>query len=452
MTPLERISLLLRRDAHIDDALSEPAAIEAIVQERRTALRGVSPAEYATLVERSPEELARLCELIAVPETWLFRYPAAFELLLARLSARPGRPFRALSVACATGAEPMAIAATALAAGVPAAQVHVLGIEPNPEALARAKSGLLSRMAVRDGLPAWAKDHFQLVEEGAVASSAVRSCLQLEAGSAPAALETLQSDSFDAVFCRNLAIYLGTPARRAIGAQLARLLTPDGLLFLGHAEPPNIFGLGTRFVPAGDSGRGAFAHDWAAADCFERPAEPPLQREGGSEPAGARATGALHDMRAPRGSHAQRDRHAPHVGGAHAPLPRAASGRAAKEPAPLAGARPQATAAGRMRSNAPTGTLAHARAAADGGRLQEAAAIAEALHASGGRSPELLELLGTLCGAQGDHARAESFLRQVVYLAPRHAGALLQLASLAETRGDLALARRYRERAAKGDE
>ena len=39
MNPLERIGRRLRVDAHIDEALAAPAAIDAIVEERRRALR-----------------------------------------------------------------------------------------------------------------------------------------------------------------------------------------------------------------------------------------------------------------------------------------------------------------------------------------------------------------------------------------------------------------------------
>ena len=57
--------------------------------------------------------------------------------------------------------------------------------------------------------------------------------------------------------------------------------------------------------------------------------------------------------------------------------------------------------------------------------------------------------LGTVEAALGRPAEAEAWLRQAVYLAPSHPEALVQLALLAEARGDHGLATRYRMRAAR---
>ena len=91
-----------------------------------------------------------------------------------------------------------------------------------------------------------------------------------------------------------------------------------------------------------------------------------------------------------------------------------------------------------------------ARAAADAGDLRRAAEIAERIHSTGDRSLALMELLGAVHLGLGDSTRAESALRQIVYMDPQNVEALLHLAILAERRGDEALAQRYRLRAAKG--
>ena len=94
-------------------------------------------------------------------------------------------------------------------------------------------------------------------------------------------------------------------------------------------------------------------------------------------------------------------------------------------------------------------TLDDARAAADAGRLEDARIRANAVHAAGERSVELFHLLGTLEAALGRPAEAEGWLRQAVYLAPSHPEALVQLALLADARGEHELAARYRARAAR---
>ncbi|MFO0963359.1 MAG: CheR family methyltransferase [Phycisphaerales bacterium] len=420
MNPLERIGRRLRVDAHIDEALAAPAAIGAIVEERRRALRLTDVREYASLVERSHEELDRLRSQIAVPETWLFRYPASFDLLRARLLREGATRLRALSVGSATGAEACSIVATALAAGVPAEAVTVVGIDPNTCAVAQ--DGVLTSLAVRGGLPEWAQGDFAPCSEGVRVSPRVLARLELRTGAAPAALEPLEPGSFDAVFCRNLAIYLGDEARRAIGARLEELLAPQGVLFLGHAEPPGIFGLGQRFAPAEGAAPGSFAFERATARAGEpAPARPSAGSDAARAPAAATRTAPASARAHERTAH-DRAAHGRHGHGRHA------------------NARP---------AHAEPPTLAQARAAADAGRLDDALAIASALHARGDREVALLELLGTVHAARGDLARAEELLRQVVYLEPGHPEALLQLAVCAEARGDLPAARRYRDRAAK---
>lgn len=392
MRALARISDLLAR-SQIDPSLAREDAIAGIVDERRREVGGDLD-DYAVRLERDPEELARLRERITVPETWLFRYPAAFELLRGRLAGRT--KFRALSVACATGAEPFSIAASALAAGVPAERIQVDAVDPNPEALERASAGRLGRMAVRGGIPGWAAGMFRTDEEGVTVDAEVRRCVHLQRGSAPGATASFPAGSCDAVFCRNLAIYLSEDARAAIGRELDRVLAHDGLLFVGHAERPAAFGLGDRFEPACDQSHGTFA--WVRT---------------------------------------------------HAPRVEAPRTSVARPPAPRPWAPARAAPSPSSRVPVAPVTLAEARAAADAGRIEDARARALAVHASGDRSVELFHLLGTLEAALGRSDEAEGWLRQAVYLAPAHAEALVQLALLADARGDHGLAARYRARAAR---
>jgi len=50
------------------------------------------------------------------------------------------------------------------------------------------------------------------------------------------ALPSLKGIQYDVIFCRNLLIYLNARARSKILELLHRILTKDGILFVGHAE------------------------------------------------------------------------------------------------------------------------------------------------------------------------------------------------------------------------
>jgi chemotaxis protein methyltransferase WspC len=84
---------------------------------------------------------------------------------------------------------------------------------------------------------------------------------------------------------------------------------------------------------------------------------------------------------------------------------------------------------------------------ADGGRLDEAAAVIERALAEFGPSAEAYYLLGVVRDAASDGKRAEECYRKALYLSPDHEESLLHLALVAERGGDLAGAQRYRERA-----
>ena len=66
----------------------------------------------------------------------------------------------------------------------------------------------------------------------------------------PALLEG--SLPYDVMFCRNLLIYLGIPARVCVLAIIERLLKVDGLLFIGHADRLDMAGVEPKFTADGD--------------------------------------------------------------------------------------------------------------------------------------------------------------------------------------------------------
>lgn len=419
MSALERIGAVLR-DGQIDPSLVAPEALRPLAEDRRRSVAAADLDAYAALVERDVTEAARLRALVAVPETWLFRYPASFELLRGWIAAgRPGR-FRALSVACATGAEPFSIAATAIAGGVPAEAVEVLAIDPNPDALRQARDGALGRLAARGAIPQWAHGTVCIGPDGTpVVTPEVRARVRFVAGRAPEALPEQSAGGFDAVFCRNLAIYLAPEARRAIGARLAELVRPGGLLFLGHAERLSHFGIEDRFAATDAAHPGAFA-----AERRTTPVQASTAQHGAST-ARHGSTGARPGTRA---------------------VPARAPARGRSAPAP-ANAAPAPSAP--HRAPALPATVADVRALADRGDLRDALDAARRLHDAGNREVGLLELLGTLHLALGELTPAEDALRSAVYLDPLNAAALIQLGVLAERRGDAGQAARYRERAAR---
>jgi chemotaxis protein methyltransferase WspC len=380
----------------LEPALLEGAGFESLVAERSAAAPG-GAAAYLAALGASPEEVDRLVAGIAVPETWLFRYPRSFELLvefLERRLASGAAALRMLSVGCATGQEPYCMAMAALHAGWPAARISVGGLDRNREFLRAAATAEYGTSSIRTEIPAWAVPFLRHDGETIGIDPAVRAAVwfrQVEA----VAPEALPAGPFDAIFCRNLLIYLNAASRRRLIDAIAGALAIGGLFFTGHAEQSIAGTPSLRGVPA--------PHAFA------------LER---IEPAAAaRARPAASDERRAM----------------------AAPRRAAAPAAPPASRPPSAPA--------PADTLEAARGLADAGRLAESEAMIRSHVARHGPNAPALELLGVIRMAAGDETGAKRLFEQAVYLEPARATSLLQLAISAERAGDAQRAAIYWDRA-----
>ena len=67
---------------------------------------------------------------------------------------------------------------------------------------------------------------------------------------------------FDVVFCRNVLIYFDQPTKTAVLEAIAKIIAPDGFLFLGGAE--TTIGLTDAFRPEPDQ-RGLYAPNGSPA-------------------------------------------------------------------------------------------------------------------------------------------------------------------------------------------
>ena len=240
------IESLLRSRGSIAPELADARTIESIVRARCAAGAAESIGAYARRLETDVAEADRLISEIAVPETWFFRYRRSFELLRTMLQERardPSRRVRLLSVGCAGGCEPVSIAITAMAAGITAERIEVIAVDRNPGPMEDARRGCWPAHSLREGLPDWSAPWIGASPEGAPDVGASRAHV------APSVLERIawrvsdataesacEPGTCDAVFCRNVLIYLDTAARHAMMARLTAALAPGGTLFLGHAE------------------------------------------------------------------------------------------------------------------------------------------------------------------------------------------------------------------------
>lgn len=208
---------------------------------RRLRARGLSDfGEYLQLVQTDVTgERAAFVNALTTNLTAFFREPHHFELLAERAKlhgARERRPLRVWSCACSTGEEPWSMAMTLREAGCDA---QVLASDIDTDALETAAAGvyLADRVA---GLPQQ-RLHANFLRGTGANEGWVTIRPQLR-GLVKFTQVNLQSahwpamEPFDAIFCRNVAIYFDREAQRKLLDRFKQVLRPGGLLAVGHAE------------------------------------------------------------------------------------------------------------------------------------------------------------------------------------------------------------------------
>lgn len=376
----------------LEPSLLDGAGVDMLVGGRIAACGAADEAGYVALLDRSGDEVSELIAGIAVPETWLFRYPRSFELLAEFASRRLAEGQASLhlcSIGCATGQEAYCMAMAALHAGWAPERVRVDAIDRNREFLRVAAVGDYGPGSIRTEIPGWAWRYLERADDRIRIDASVASIVRFAQGDAawPGALAGVAP--CDAVFCRNLLIYLNPAARARVLDSICAALAIGGLLFVGHAEQairgaaplrpvalPHVFALERMDIALGN---GASVPRVTPLTATIRPA-PRDQRR--SSPIGA---------------------------------PKAAP---------------------KLVSAPPEETIDDAAALADEGRVADAERVVRGIIARGRPSGRAFELLGMIRLVANDVPGARRLFEQAVYLEPNRPVSLLQLAIISERSGD----------------
>jgi chemotaxis protein methyltransferase WspC len=404
---MKRVEQLLRREIGLDPASVGPALIEHAVRQRMKELGLAKIAAYLRLLHSSKDEWKQLVESVVITETWFFRDDAPFSAFvrLAQTDWLPGHPgevLRVLSIACASGEEPYSLAMALLDTGWEEDRFRIEATDISERALEKAERGLYGRNSFRGANLSFRERHFRETGEAYELDPAVRRMVRFRAGNLLQEDEVPESGTYDFVFCRNLLMYFHRATRNRACEILRRLLSPDGVLFVGPAEVP--LAMENGFIPleipmafacqCSKSKRPTASVLERGDDPLEQPAPP------------ARAWGAPP---------------------AECVLPERSSPRA-ESPA-----------------SSPA-DLESARRLADAGEFEQATAICLAYLRQRGASAKAYYLLGLLHDARGNPQAMDCY-RKTLYLEPDHAEALWQLAMLLEKNGERAEAQVLRHRA-----
>jgi chemotaxis protein methyltransferase CheR len=205
---------------------------------------------YYDLVIHSPEERIQMLDALSTNETRFFREPQHFELLRSIVfpkwaeeaaTGRRGRRIRVLSAGCSTGQEPYSLAMVLLD-HFPAAsgwEIEIIATDLSTRALDIARTGIWPVAKINEIPSPYLKafmlkgfaDQAGKMKAGPEIRSIVRFFrMNLNEPAYPL------TGKFELIFCRNVLIYFDQRGRERVVRRLASFLSPDGYLFLGHAE------------------------------------------------------------------------------------------------------------------------------------------------------------------------------------------------------------------------
>lgn len=414
----QRFFRFLRERIGLDVESVGAPMVERALRQRCVAVGAVDLDHYWLRLQQSADEQQALIEAVIVPETWFFRYPESFTALASlahkRLAELAGaRPLRLLSLLCSTGEEPYSLAMALLDAGIAPGAFLIDGMDISPSSVTKAGQAVYGRNAFRGSDLGFRERYFDALDEGHRLHGRVQQQVSLQVGNVLDPALASRDGLYDFVFCRNLLIYFDVPTQQRVFEVLKRLLHPQGVLFIGPAEGSLLARLGMRPLGIAQS----FAY---------------VRQEGGNAPL---AVAPVQPAR----------RTVPPLATAGYPPP------GAPLPRPLR-VLPMAPKPAPAREHAREGAselLASIARLANAGASEQARAECQRYLGQFAPSAQVYYWLGLLSDTEGDAQQALTHYRKALYLEPQHPEALVHLAALLASQGDLAGARRLQDRAAR---
>ncbi|MEW6426697.1 MAG: protein-glutamate O-methyltransferase CheR [Thermodesulfobacteriota bacterium] len=198
-------------------------------------------------VLRTPgsEEIVHLIDAVSTNKTCFFREQEHFDILRSQVlpavwPREGGKLLRVWSAGCSSGQEPysLAILLSDYAGDRDAMDFTLLATDISSRMLATAAAGMYSDDEL-DQLPRAMLARYFMRGRGARAGWH-RIIPELRAKMTFRRMNMVgdfgMQDRFDIIFCRNVMIYFDRPTRERLLEKFAECLSPQGYLFVGHAE------------------------------------------------------------------------------------------------------------------------------------------------------------------------------------------------------------------------
>jgi chemotaxis protein methyltransferase CheR len=199
--------------------------------------------ELMSAMDRNLTLKGMVVDAMTTNETLWFRDDHPFKIFSEKLLpelAKVRRPLRIWSAACSTGQEPysLSIAIEEFKRTNPGmlGDVKIIATDISPTALAIAKEGIYSQLALRRGMgDVYLKKYFQQQAENKwKINSEIKNRIEFRSLNLQTNFSLL--GKFDIVFCRNVLIYFSADFKMDILKRIHGTLQNDGHLFIGASE------------------------------------------------------------------------------------------------------------------------------------------------------------------------------------------------------------------------
>ena len=237
------VSTLVRREASIVLAPGKEYLVEARLIPVARAVGAANVNEFIADLQRKPNPTyqRRIIDALTTNETSWFRdrepFAALTDVVLPELvkSRAAARKVRLWSAASSSGQEAYSLAITLQENLPPGWAFDIMGTDISTEMVKRAETAEYSQVEVNRGLPAsQLVQYFERAGAHWRITASLRRNVSFRLMNLTAPLPAMPP--FDIIFLRNVLIYFDVATKRTVLQNVAKLLRPDGWLFLGAAE------------------------------------------------------------------------------------------------------------------------------------------------------------------------------------------------------------------------
>jgi chemotaxis protein methyltransferase CheR len=240
----KRIAAILYEDSGIHLPDGKNSLVYSRLAKRLRALGLESFNDYCALVSsrEGVSERQSMLSALTTNVTRFFREEHHFEDLAKQLqpwvaNARAGGKLRIWSAGCSSGEEPYSIALTLLGVMPDAARhdVRILATDIDPKIVERAREGVYPEDSVKPVPAALREKYLERLSGGRYSiGESARDLVSFRELNLMA--KWPMKGKFQAIFCRNVAIYFQEETQERLWGRFGDLMGPDSKLYVGHSE------------------------------------------------------------------------------------------------------------------------------------------------------------------------------------------------------------------------